>query len=167
MGKKICTFMWKNEHYLVDDLNKWVKENCSESISPFIISDDYLREIDPNRNWGNYKIENETIAVRLPMTMLDIVEHFKRALKADYSPNYPIVVLHTPPTSTGKTCHILDGMHRLLHAATDGKHEVEAYHLSLNMLDEFKLSHKPIWCDKLNVPEVGTEGLDCIQFEWQ
>lgn len=158
--------MWKNEHYLVDDLNSFVKENCSDLIAPFAITNEYLLSIDPNRNWGSYRIENETISVKLPFTMFDVVEHFKRALRADFSDKFPIVVLCTPPTTTGKTMHILDGMHRILHAAMCNQPTISAYTINEDVLNEFKIKYRPVFNTKVLVPEVGKESLDGLQFDW-
>nr|DAN37871.1 MAG TPA: hypothetical protein [Caudoviricetes sp.] len=124
----IGTFGYKGQHYLSKDLIDFCQHKTP---TDFYVSESFLKNMKIGHYWPKFK-QTEDTPEKIPMDMFDLIKHVKRMFKADYS--YPIIMYKNT---------ILDGVHRVAHAAFDQVQKIPCVVLSEEEMQKFIRLYKP------------------------
>lgn len=126
----IGTFGYKGKHYLSQDLIDFCQHKTPTEIH---VSESFLKGMEIGHYWPKYKQSEDTLEPeKVPMDMFDLIEHIRRMFKADYS--YPIIMYKNT---------ILDGVHRVAHAAFDQVQKIPCIILPEEEMQKFVRLYKP------------------------
>lgn len=130
----VRTFSYKGNHYKVEDLIEFTSNLPTQELK---IDKLFLKNISTSKCWVKLKKgkdSDKVVVDNSPMNMYELVEHFKRAMNTDYT--YPVCMHNN---------NILDGCHRIIHAAYDGKEHIDQHILTDKDMEKFIRLYQPYY----------------------